>query len=117
MSRWTRVTLVIVAVFAVGAGIFATVTYWQETHHNDSCSVYGNALTAALADPGGGKPDQQISDLLTAQDRHDILASDRNYTQEVNQAGSDPSQIDAVNRKWDQFATSFKAQALAVRGC
>ena len=106
--------MTVVAVLAVGAGIFAAVTYWQRTHQSASCSVYGNALTAALADPGAGRPDTQVLNLLTAHDRKQVLTVNREYTKAV---AEDQSLIDSYTHNYDQWATGFKAEALAARGC
>lgn len=117
-----RITLVVVAVLAVGAGIFAAVNYWQTSHHDQACSTYTNALTAALAQPGA-KPDQQVLNLLPAPVRQSLIASDRVYNNQVSQANAESvpaaaaSQIDGYNQAWDRFATTFKVEALAARGC
>ena len=113
-----RITLSVVAVLAVGAGIFAAVTYWQHVRHDDACSVYANALTASVAQPGV-KPEQPALDLLVGKDRQTVLASDRAYNNQVSQTNAEnvsaaaTSLINGYNQAWGRWATTFKAEALA----
>ena len=119
-----RITLAVVAVLAVGAGIFAGVTYWQHVRHDDACSTYANALIASVAEPGV-KPDRSILNLLSAQDRKAVTTSDGAYNTQLNDLPPPPyrndpqvqAKIDSYDQAWAKWATSFKAQALAARGC
>ena len=104
-----RITLAVIVVLAVGAGVFAAVTYWQHVRHDDACSVYANALTAAVAQPGV-RPDRRVMDLLTAQDVKEVITSDNTHNAEVSQANADEntSLIGTLNQLWDQFETQIQ---------
>ena len=104
-----RVGLTVVVALAIGAGVAASVSHVR--HSNDeACAAYARALDAATATPGVYAARSSL-DVLSAQDRQEVTASD-DVWDNTSGRGEDVSIT-----SWDEWVKSFKAQALAARGC
>jgi len=105
-----RVGLAVVVALAIGAGVVASVSHVRHSSHNETCAAYARALEAATATPGVYAARSSL-DVLSPQDRQEVTASD-DVWDNTSGRGEEVSIT-----SWDEWVKSFKAQALAARGC
>jgi len=105
-----RIGVLMLAVLAVGAGVLAYHSHQQRVRHDQACATYVRALDAVTAQPGVST-DRSALAALSTQDQQEIAATDSAWD---NAIGRDETVLVGV---WEDWVKSFRAQALAARGC